>query len=153
MKQLSIKGVLAGAVGNVVLSAILSVILGLVAGALIVIRIFNAAFGGPRPDIQNMLDTPRWVVIASALIGAYAGGFIAARVARKGEVPNGAIAGGLPVLLSFVYALVSGAPLDAPLVSIAMLIVPAAAGALGGYHQERRLARVALPTRHSAPIR
>jgi hypothetical protein len=140
MTRLSIKGAVIGGIVDVVASGILGVPLAVVALA----RVDGSHL--PREQasaaIVALIHTDPALRAAQLLLGGLCsvlGGYLAAWIAKQGEILNGAASSFLCIALGG-YSLVAGkTPVDA--FHAALLVVAPALGALGGYLRIRRSPR------------
>lgn len=128
MNELSIKGILLGVLTDVAGSTIANIIL---------IFLFSTHLITPEMSEQELNDAilamtqDNGFLIASLIVGlcfTILGGYVAARVAKKGVYQNSAMVGVIGVLLEFLFA---GSTLQWFDVAGIVTVIPAAL--LGGY--------------------
>ena len=140
MRQLSPVGVIVGAVTDIVATNVAALPLGIAAGIKLAASTPGLAQLPKAEQSRLVLDTLQHTAslhVASLVIGAACsvlGGYVAARVAKRGEVLNGALSALLCVGIG-VYAVATGktAATTGPLQQAAMFVGSPALGALGGY--------------------
>ena len=143
--KLSAKGVLLGAVADIVTTNVLAIPVFVVLD----IRLARSA-PGAAPTVAaltHMMQSSHGVYVTLLVLGSLAsvfGGWVAGRVARRAEVLNGAASAVACVSLG-VYAMIRY-PQSAPLWEhIGFLVLSPVLGAIGGILERRRSTRAALP--------
>jgi peptidoglycan/LPS O-acetylase OafA/YrhL len=142
MRQLSVKGIVVGGVVDIVATNVLALPVVIVAG----IQANIAAL--PREQqtravIDTLQGTPS-LYATQFVLGALAsvlGGYVAAKVAKRGALLNGALSAFLCVG-SGVYAMAAKTDAVGPLAHVGFLIASPLLGALGGWLWERRQSRL-----------
>jgi len=151
MSKVSLPGVAAGGVVDVVASNALSIPLGVYLASKIDL--------GHVPQQQipdqmlGMLHANPALYSLQLLIGVACtvlGGYVAAVIAKREEVLNGALASFLCVALG-IYAMASGKSNDPAAVQIALIVISPLLGALGGWLRLKQLRRGGgyVPGQHS----
>jgi hypothetical protein len=133
MSSVSLKAVLIAALFDVVTSSVLGAIL--------------VSAGAVWSGAESADDVARFVSSSSIYFLTYAvgsvvsvvAGYMAAKIARRGELVNGALSSFLCVLLG-VYVELSGASTAPAALSITSLALSPLLGSLGGYLRLRRVA-------------
>jgi hypothetical protein len=133
MASISIKGVLIGAVFDIVASAIVGAI------ALLGLALWSGA--DSADEIVGLADAGLGAALSVILGGgvSVAAGYIAARIAGRGELLNGALSSFLCVSIG-IYHNLTGTPTGPDTLSIAGLVVSPLLGALGGFLRLRQVA-------------
>jgi hypothetical protein len=129
MKKLSLLGILAGGVVDVVSSAILGLPLVIVA----VVSYSTAHAGVPPHDVANIMHSSLSFTIGEWLVGgacSVLGGYVSARIAKHDEILNGACSAWLCVASGLVFWKLDSTPL---LQHALLLVVSPLLGAAGGY--------------------
>jgi hypothetical protein len=140
MRQISLKGVAIGGIVDVVSSSI--------AGVPLIIFAMGRSNISSLPEGQRVgalvaaLHTPgmgvvTWVIGAACSV---LGGYVAARIAKRAEVMNGALSAWLCILMG-VYGMVSDATATSPLHQLANFLLSPALSALGGYLRLRQVSQ------------
>lgn len=134
MSSISLKAVLIAALFDVVASSVL--------GAILVSA--GAAWSGAESadDVVRFASSSSIHVLTYAVGGTVSviAGYMAAKIARRGELINGALSSFLCVLLG-VYVQLSGPSMTPAALSIASLVLSPLLGSLGGYLRLRQVAR------------
>lgn len=138
MRTVSLKGVLLGGVADIVATNIAAFPIMVVAAA----RANVAAL--PKAEqtkaILAVMQASQWLQLSGWVFGGLCsilGGYVAARLARRGEVLNGALSAYL-CLASGIYAWISGSPPIPAWQHVAAFLVSPALGAVGGYLRLRQ---------------
>lgn len=137
MTRVSVKGVLVGAVVDIVATNVVMVPLLAVASVnLGIARLPKAEqtaaiMGALRPGSSYYL----WAIVLGSACSVL-GGYVAARIARRGEVLNGALSAILCMGFG-LYAFARGTDGGSPTTHVAFLALSPALGALGGYLRAR----------------
>ncbi|HWA50843.1 MAG TPA: hypothetical protein VG742_21425 [Dongiaceae bacterium] len=133
MSSVSIKAVLIGAVVDIAASTILSFVL---------IFAFGIWLGITEPDqMQRLAESPD-LYLASYFVGGLVSvfaGYLAARIAGRGEVINGTIATLIPIIGSLVINVVAAPEMLSPMMLFACYVVAPFFGVLGGYLRYRQV--------------
>jgi hypothetical protein len=141
MRRISIAGVLVGGVVDIIATNLLAIPVIFAAADMANADLAGAARDQVVPLIMGVLRDHPVLYIAGFVGGAMAsvlGGYVAARMAKRGYLLNGALSAYL-CIGSSIYALVTGRGGAIPLWQhIAFLPLSPALGALGGYIVAKR---------------
>ncbi len=132
MSAISIKGVVIGAVFDIVVSGIFGAVL---------VMVYAATAGITAPeDLASLATAPelRVLTYASGAIISIIAGYLAARIAGRAELLNGTLSSVLCVGLGLVFALVSH-PAEFGLKEILQFAFSPLLGLLGGYLRLRQV--------------
>lgn len=91
LSSISISGI---AVGMAV-DFVATIVVALIVGGAIIVGIFTAMFEGPPVGFETLVRSHQTVIAWGRLAGVIVAGYVAARVAGKGELINGALACGI----------------------------------------------------------
>lgn len=132
MSSISIKAVMIGAVVDTVASTILS---------FVIVIAFGVWLGITEPDqIQRLTESSELYLVSyfvGGLVSIFAG-YLAARIAGRGEVINGTIATLVPIIGSLVICVISSPESFSPMVLLGYVAAPFF-GVLGGYLRYRQV--------------
>jgi putative membrane protein (TIGR04086 family) len=138
MKRLSPKGIVVGGVVDIVASNLAAIPLAIVAALRIDVRHL------PRDEqsraLLEVLRTTPSLFVTQLLLGALCsilGGYVAARLAKRSELVNGALSAFLCIAFG-LYAMATKPDSLGPWAHVAFLVVSPALGALGGLLALRR---------------
>ncbi|HET7552533.1 MAG TPA: hypothetical protein VFK04_14680 [Gemmatimonadaceae bacterium] len=141
MRRISIAGVLAGGVVDIIATNVLAIPVIFAAADMANADLAGAARNQVVPILMGVLRNHPVLYIAGFVGGAMAsvlGGYVAARIAKRGHLWNGALSSYL-CIGSSIYALATGTGGTIPLWQhIAFLPLSPALGALGGYIVAKR---------------
>jgi hypothetical protein len=138
MKKISIKGVLIGAIVDIVSTNILMIPL------IIYVLVSNDFINLPKVDmlktLQAFMKTDQMVHIVQILLGSLAsilGGYIAAKIAKHDALLNGALSSIFCVMFG-LYAFTIGSFEDNYIKHILILLSSPILGLIGGYFYSRK---------------
>jgi hypothetical protein len=131
MNKISIKGVIIGAIVDVVASGIAGI--PLILYVIMHMKTVDAQ-SGPAAIVSHIHAdlTLHSIQLAFGFACSVLGGYIAARIARRGEVLNGTLSSFLCILFG-IYAATSGTLLVSPAEHALLLAASVAAAAFGGF--------------------
>lgn len=132
MSSISIKGVLLGALFDIVVTVVLS---------FIVVFAYGVWVGMNQPDQVQLLTESPGIYLATFAVAALVSiiaGYLAARIAGKGEVINGTLAILISTIIAVVVCLLTS--LDTlGLMDVLTFIASPLLGTLGGYLRFRQV--------------
>jgi hypothetical protein len=136
MSSISIKAVLIAGLFDVVIS--------LVVGTIVVLMSAALSGGETADDLARFVDSTSARVLSFVIGSAVSviAGYMAATIARRGELINGALSSVFCVAAG-IYAELAGLSSTPVALSIGGLLLSPLLGALGGYVRLRQLARPA----------
>jgi hypothetical protein len=138
MKQISVKGIVVGAIADIVATSLLAIPVVMIAAAKI--DLLHVAKEQQTRVLLSAIHATPSLYIAQLLLGSFCsllGGYLAARIARRSELLNGALSAFLCVGLG-VYALATGRDTTGPWASALFFGLSPVLGAAGGYLYRRR---------------
>jgi hypothetical protein len=143
MRRISLKGVLVGGVVDIVATAV--ALIPLIAVAMACVDAAALPEAQRTGALLEVLNATPALFAAGLLLGSLCsvlGGYVAARIAGRAEVLNGALSAFLCLGFS-LYALTTGDGAASPAQHVAYIALSPALGALGGYlrHLRARSAR------------
>jgi hypothetical protein len=142
MSQLSLKGIVLGGVVDIVATNVLALPVVILAGMQANVAALPKE-AQTRAVIDTLQGTPS-LYVTQLVLGALAsvlGGYVAAKVAKRHAILNGALSAFLCVG-SGVYAMIAKTDAMGPWSHAGFLILSPVLGALGGWLWERRQSRI-----------